>query len=160
MHKTCLIEKDVVAFEYLKEMRKYFPWILLLIFPACGDDDLCCVNPNNELIGSWTLFERGYSPGSGYIVDPVSETPAQTMVMASDGRFASNIQQLETYRYFAIIPDQDREILALFKSRPSKDVDIDQLEHSYIVEHQEDGTVKLFFRFCIEGCHLGLRKTN
>ncbi|GJM30908.1 MAG: hypothetical protein DHS20C17_35430 [Cyclobacteriaceae bacterium] len=135
-------------------------WLLLILSTACHQDDFCCVDPNNEIIDSWILFERGWSPGSGYNIDPVSADPPQTMEIRSNGRFTSNIQGLEKYQYFAIIQDQQWEVLALFENRPPENPQLDKLEHSYIIEFQENGTVRLYFRFCIEGCHLGLRKLN
>ncbi len=122
------------------------------------EDEFCCIDPENEILDTWLLFERGWSPGGGYFIDPVSADPPQTMQIRSDGRFSSNIDGLEKYRYFAILQDQDREVLALFEDKPPKDPDVNKLEHSYIIEFQENGTVRLFFRYCIEGCHLGLRR--
>jgi hypothetical protein len=141
-------------------MRTYAFCLLVFLFYGCNEDDFCCIDPENEIVDTWILFERGYSPGSGYYVDPVSETPPQTMQVSSDGRFSSNIVGLEHYRYFAILQDQDWEILALFENKPPKDPDVDNLEHSYLIEFQENGTVKLYFRYCIEGCHLGLRRIS
>jgi len=77
----------------------------LFLVPACNEDDFCCIDPENEIVDTWLLFERGYSPGAGYY-------------------------------------------------------DVDNLEHSYWIEFQENGTVRLYFRWCIEGCHLGLRRLS
>ena len=143
-------------------MRTYLVFLLIFLLSACSEDDFCCIDPESEIIDTWLLFERGWSPGSGYFVDPVSETPPQTMEIRPDGRFSSNIQGLEQYRYFLILEDDrwDVEVLALFESKPPKNPDLDKLEHSYNIEVQENGTVKLFFRYCIEGCHLGLRRIS
>lgn len=141
-------------------MKTYLVCFLIILLSACQDNDFCCIDPENEIISTWILFERGWSPGSGYYVDPVSETPPQTMEIRSDGRFSSNIQGLEEYRYFAILQDQDWEILALFEKKPPKNPDVDNLEHSYLIEFHENDTVKLYFRYCFEGCHLGLRRLS
>jgi len=129
---------------------------------TCSEDDACCDGETiNSLSDTWLLFETGYSPGSGYIVGPVSDTPAQTMVFQPDGAFLSNIQQVEEYTYYLLLPDGEKEVLALYKEKPvEENPNLDSLEHSYTVEFQDDGSVKLYFRFCIEGCHLGLRKVN
>ena len=134
--------------------------LLLIFFTGCSEDEFCCIDPENEIIDTWLLFERGWSPGNGYYVDPVSTDPPQTMEIRSDGRFSSNIQDLEKYRYFAILQHQDWEVLALFQDKPPKEPDFDKVEHRYIIEFQENGTVKLYFIFCDEGCHLGLRRMN
>ena len=136
-----------------------FCLLIILLVSAC-EDEFCCINPEGDIVDTWILFERGFSPGSGYIVEPVSDNPAQTMVIRSDGRFSTNIQGLEKYRHFVILPDQDRQVLALFEGKPPKIPKLDKLEHSYIIEFQENGTVNLYFRYCIEGCHLGLRRLS
>ena len=129
---------------------------------TCSEDDACCDHETiNSLTDTWLLFETGYSPGSGYIVEPVSDTPPQTMVFQSDGSFLSNIQQVEEYTYYLLLPDGEKEVLSLYKEKPvEENPDLNTLEHSYSVEFQDDGSVKLYFRFCFEGCHLGLRKLS
>jgi hypothetical protein len=82
------------------------------------------------------------------------------MEIRSDGRFSSNIAGLEEYRYFVILQDQDMEVLALFENKPPKNPDVGKLEHSYNILLQENGTVNLWFRYCIEGCHLGIRRVS
>ena len=142
-------------------MKTYIACLFILFFATgCNEDEFCCIDPENEIVATWLLFERGWSPGGGYNIDPVSPDPPQTMEIRSDGRFSSNIVELEEYRYFIILQDKDWEVLALFKDKPPKDPDIDKLEHSYNINYQENGTVILFFRWCIEGCHLGLRRID
>lgn len=140
------------------EMKTYLLCLIICVSLAACEDEFCCIDPESDIIDTWVLFERGYSPGAGYIVEPVDQTPEQIMQIRGDGSFFSNIDGLEKYRYFVILPEQEWEVLALFEKKPPKDPDIDKLDHSYIIEIQENGTVNLFFRFCIEGCHLGLRR--
>ena len=133
--------------------------LLMLIIPACQTDEDCCLLDTKGLSDTWILFEQGYSPGDRYITEPVSDTPPQTMDFSENGRFSSNISGLEQFAYFRILQDDNTEILALFEMEPNKsDENIDTLSHSYIIDFQDNGTVKLYFRFCFEGCHLGLRK--
>ena len=141
-------------------MRTPLVYLMLIVFLSACEDEFCCIDPEGDIVDTWILFERGYSPGAGYIVEPISETPAQTMVIRSDGRFSSNIRDLGKYRHFVVLPDQDHQVLALFEKKPPKTLNLDELEHSYIIEFQENGTVNLYFRYCIEGCHLGLRRLS
>jgi len=129
--------------------------ILFLTF-SCEDNQ---VNPlvNKQLIDTWLLFERGYSPGAGYITDQVSPDPAQTMSFQSDGQFSSNIDGLQDFKYYSVIQDSTQEILALHEKVPTPaDQELENLVHSYAIEFTEDA-VKLYFRWCFEGCHLALR---
>jgi hypothetical protein len=142
-------------------MKTYLVFLFLSIFASsCQESDFCCIDPEVEMTDTWILYERGWSPGSGYNIDPVSADPPQTMEIRSDGRFSSNIAGLEEYRYFVILQDQDMEVLALFENKPPKNPDVGKLEHSYNILLQENGTVNLWFRYCIEGCHLGIRRVS
>ena len=146
-------------------MRRFLVSVFLLMAiigftTGCNDDDCCSLDPDSPLVGTWILFERGYSPGAGYIVEPVETEPAQIIELQADEDFSSNIQGLEEFRYFRILEDDQGQILALFKHQTRGDLDVDQLEHSYLIELQEDGSVRLYFRYCFEGCHLGLRKID
>jgi hypothetical protein len=141
-------------------MRKQLVYFLFILFAFACEDQFCCINPEDDIVDTWVLFERGYSPGAGYIVEPINETPAQTMVLRSNGRFSSNIEDLKKYHHFAILPDQDHQVLALFEKKPPMTLNLDEVDHSYMIEFQENGTVNLYYRFCFEGCHLGLRRLS
>ncbi len=41
------------------------------------------ISPNSN--GQWVLYERGYSPGAGYITEDVALVPPQTLKLNSDG---------------------------------------------------------------------------
>jgi hypothetical protein len=124
-----------------------------LIFACDSNSDL------NQKNGSWILYERGYSPGAGYITEDVSEQPPQTLSLNVDGTMKTSIKGMEEYKYYLILNDEKDEakILALFKTKPL-DRDPSKLEHSYRMSTDEEGNLRLNFRWCIEGCHLALRK--
>ena len=145
-------------------MSRNFIYILIVnvafLLAGCQEDDCCFIDPDTPIVGTWLLTERGYSPGSGYITDPVEPEPAQVMSIDTDGGFSSNIRGLEEFGYFRILEDSQSEVLALFRVPTSGDLDLDRLEHSYNIQFQDDGSVKLYFRFCFEGCHLGFKKMS
>ncbi len=141
-----------------------FALAAILIIISCNNDQDCClpIDELDNLIGSWQVYERGYSPGSGYIVDGIPDDPAQILTFKSDNQFSSNYAGLEDFTYYLIIPDgTGGYILALYKNiLDMKDNhDINTLTHSYNIQI-EDGNVKLYFRYCIEGCHIGLKKVG
>lgn len=110
------------------------------------------------LVGSWLLVERGHSPGSGYYTDPVPDEPPQYMTLHADHRLTSNI--FTEYKYYRVLIDtaQDVEVVAFFRSDPGdKPVHLSNLEHSYTVRKEEE-MLKLWYRYCFEGCHLGFRR--
>lgn len=141
----------------MKKFPFYIAAIAILFLSFSCDENK--VNPliNKELVNTWLLFERGYSPGAGYITDEVSPNPAQTMSFQPDGQFSSTIEGLRDYKYYSVIQDSTQEVLALYFDQPSaSDQELENLTHSYNIEFTEDA-VKLYFRWCIEGCHMALR---
>src|SRR5690242_16330375 len=134
--------------------------ILLIAFLviACDQNG---VAPSDT--GSWILYERGYSPGAGYITEDVSAVPPQTLALNENGSMTSTIGELSDYKFYLILEhDADKnKILAVFKDRPiDQHPDINKLERSYDIALDEEGNLKLSFRWCNEGCHLGLKRYN
>ena len=134
--------------------------IILIAFLAlsCNEKD-CCVGMEKEgsdqLVGSWLLFERGYSPGAGYIIEPVSAVPPQIIEFKSNGELSCSVSGLTEYNFYAVKGD----VVGLFKSDPGPSPDSLAFTHSYNFSF-EDGNLKLGFRYCYEGCHLGFKKVK
>ena len=155
-----------------KNMKKLFLLgilILTAMSPSCQEDAPeveCCLpfDISTDLSGDWQVFERGYSPGDRYITEEVPASPAQNMRFGSENVFSSNILGLEDYSYFKIFEDSYIEggfVIALFSELADmQDADVENLEHSYMLEEYSNGNIKLSFRFCIEGCHLALKKVE
>lgn len=129
-------------------------FVVLLVF-CCDRKDCCGPQYNNELIGSWQLYEYGYSPGSEYIVEQVPAEPAQTITFKSDGRFSSTSDGLDQFNYYLVM--EEFGVLALFEDDPGNETqDVSKLKNAYDMRF-ENG-LKLSYRWCIEGCHLGFRR--
>lgn len=145
----------------MQNLKIFLFSIVSLIIISCEQDN---ISPEGSdavtmtLPGTWQLYERGYSPGAGYITDPVSTIPSQEISLQENGRFSSNIEGLENFLFYAVLNDGfDNEILALFTKIPgADDLKIENLEHSYMVNFEKN-ILKLHYRWCIEGCHLGFR---
>lgn len=140
-------------------MKKIFLGILPFLLLSCQTEE--GLNGLSETYGSlvdtWIMVERGYSPGSGYITDPVPAEPTQLISFMSDRRMHSNISSLEEFKYYLVEEDSSSgdAVLSLYH--------LDPLENpghapasSYNVVFEE-GLLKLHFRWCIEGCHMGFR---
>ncbi len=144
-------------------MKKVFFWSFLWIFGlgSCHQDEGCCDYLDQEYFGKWLLVERGYSPGAGYITEPIAPQAGLFIEMLPGGRFNSNIEGLKDRHFYAILdnPQDDRPVLALFKDQQEFTDDLDQLEHSYNAAN-DDNELTLSFRFCIEGCHLKFINTD
>ena len=148
-------------------MKKlFYPVVTLLMFCvllSCEEKD-CCVNlegESNTLTGTWLLFERGYSPGAGYVIEPVSASPAQTLTFQSNGRMTATLDGLSDYKFYFIKdhPDPEQQIIALYKKYPGESPDPSTFTTSYHF-HFDGNNLKLYYRYCIEGCHLALRKAE
>jgi hypothetical protein len=140
-----------------------FALILIILTFSCNEvvDDPCCLPPNGsgDLMGSWQLYETGLSPGSGYIVNKVPVDPAQTITFLPNRAMVSNIQGLEQYKFYLTRYDTAHSmvVLSLFKNDPYTAPDPSPPSYSIVFE---DNTLKLSYRWCIEGCHLGFRRIN
>jgi hypothetical protein len=134
--------------------------IILIAFLAlsCNEKD-CCVgldkDGSNELAGNWLLFERGYSPGAGYIIEPVSAVPPQIIEFKSNGQVVCSVSGLTEYKFYSVKGD----VVGLFKSDPGPSPDSLAFTHSYNFSF-EDSNLKLGYRYCFEGCHLGFKKVE
>jgi hypothetical protein len=129
--------------------------LICLMMTSCGDDE---TGIGADFEGTtWRLYEKGYSPGAGYITEPVAAEPPQLLRLGRGRMMYTNIGNLSGYTHYRILDDLDHntKVLAFFKYDPGNEgLSVDHLEHSYIIEETE-GTMKLWFRYCIEGCHLG-----
>jgi hypothetical protein len=144
-------------------MNKVFAAVFLLTGVAwsCQDDE----NINNNVIadtitGEWLFFEYGYSPGAGYETVAVSPVPPRTIRFEKDMSVVSNIENFSSVRFYRILEDTTHHttVLALFEDDPgSQPVDIRGLTNSYSV-YKEGDTIRLSYRWCIEGCHMAFRK--
>jgi len=128
------------------------------------DENECCDEGDPEsrsIYGSWILFERGYSPGMGYIVDPVAPSPAQTINIKRDGSMSSNIKELNEFRFYHIEDDvtPESKVISFFKTDPGPSPDPSTFETSYTLT-RDGSEMILGFRYCFEGCHLGFRKAD
>lgn len=109
----------------------------------------------NSVEGTWLLYERGYSPGAGYIVEPVSAIPPQQIDFKSNGELACSVVGLADYKFYSIKGD----VVGLFKTDPGSNPDSTAFIHSYNFSFEE-GHLRLGFRYCYEGCHMGFKKVD
>ena len=136
---------------------------LLLVFAfSCEEKDRSVIpqaEGRESLTGSWLLYEKGLSPGSGYITKNIPSLPPQVITFHDNGSLFSTVNGLDEYKFYLVLNDPtepDNKILALFKTMPSNEQDTSHLEHSYFVTFAE-GRLRLAFRWCIEGCHLAFK---
>jgi len=141
-------------------MKKLFinvPIILIAVFSLSCDEKECCLNLEEDgataISGEWLLYERGYSPGAGYIIEPVSSVPPQLIKFNDNGVLSSTVEGLTDYKFYSVQGD----VVGLFKTNPGPEPDSLAFTHSYNFTF-EDGNLKLGFRYCYEGCHLGFKK--
>jgi hypothetical protein len=127
--------------------------LLMLLMMSCFQKDCCGIEESGEttLTGTWSLYERGYSPGSGYIVEAVD--PGQTITFTSNREVTSNIQGLSDFHFYVV----QNDVIGFFKEDPGPSPGVEAFLHSYNIVFDDDN-VKLVYRYCDEGCHLGLRR--
>jgi hypothetical protein len=111
----------------------------------------------DKLTGAWRLFERGYSQGVGYIIEPVSPQPAEILIFDEE-RVSSSIPEFSNTPFYRVMMDTitQTQFLALYKKKPDQE---SEWGPTYSVQMKGD-TLKLSFRYCYEGCHLALKRIN
>lgn len=123
-----------------------------------------CKESNNEFIenngieGNWRVYESGYSPGAGYVVDEVSANPLKFVRFGEDQRFESNYEGFTDINYYKITEESQQPVLWLYQEEPQGELRVDdELVYKYFVS-QENNKLKLSYAYCIEGCHIGLSR--
>jgi hypothetical protein len=128
----------------------------MMVISACEEERNCCVIlKTDELQGTWLLFETGYSPGGGNIVEDIPAIPVQT-IKFEDGTIVSTTQGMEEIRFYKILSDtvhNNSPYLAFYKDDPEIDSPL-----STVSFELQNSILKLSSRWCIEGCHMGLKR--
>ena len=134
--------------------------VFLFLASACEHEEAMMETASpNEISGTWLYTEYGYSPGSGYYTKPVPAVPPQTITFTDDLQIRTNISELTKYKFYRIIEDvaEENPVIAFFEHDPGVGPQkLSELSHSYSIVW-ENNTLKLYYRWCIEGCHLGFR---
>jgi hypothetical protein len=144
-------------------MKRSITVILLVsIFSliACEDKPEPDIETVPQLEGIWILYERGYSPGVGYHIEKINTNPPSRITLTWDRDFSSNINGLTQFNFYRVVMDSvhNRQVLALYEEDPSNEtLDVDNLKNSYFIELEEN-KLKLYFRYCIEGCHMAFKR--
>ena len=129
--------------------------VLPAIILSCANDGIQESQEKTEVIGSWQLFELGYSPGDRYIVEEVPANPAQLIHLNADSSFASNIDGYKLFDKFGIRKEDNDLVLILF---PRQGTD-ESASRSFTMT-MSGQRLELRARWCIEGCHEAYRPAS
>ena len=138
----------------------FYLFILTIGSQSCNEEDCCLPADLNDLPGEYLVYEYGYSPGDRYIVEQVPAEPPQLLIFDISGAFESNYGGLTDFNHYRVYEHPtEGKILALYKDNPPPDdqVDLALLQDSYIMSTDE-GNLRLYYRYCIEGCHIGVKR--
>lgn len=133
---------------------------LLLFFSACENNHALpdADQSSDALAGTWLLFEQGYSPGSGYFVNQIPAHPALLIQFGEDLSFSSNLPGYDSFKYYRVHKENSDDVLTLYDKNP--DGNVSPAESRAYTMLLADNTLKLHFRWCIEGCHEAFRKVE
>jgi len=129
-------------------MKRTSLLVLLVIEFACQTAQTP-VMTGDGLVGSWHYVERGYSPGAGYIVEPIPRNPVQRVDFLPDStiRLVNTKDQLfATARTYRVDSTQRGKRLSLFDAENV----IVGLPMTMSIRND---TLRLAPP-CIEGCHM------
>ena len=142
-------------------MKKVLLYAICILLFSCEDKFTSEESQQDAraLLGTWLLYEKGYSPGAGYIVEAVGAELEQTITFKNNHRMEVTIPWLEDFEYYAVMMDENNQdvVLAFYESNPGPSPKLSSSDHKYTLVTDESG-IKLYFRFCIEGCHLALKR--
>ncbi len=135
---------------------------LVICDPEFGEQRAEFQQKAQDFLGTWQVYEFGQSPGFGYIIEEVPEYPLQILAFKANHQFVSNYEGLTDYKYFLIFEDPlqpGSQILALYTSLPedTEEIKLENVEHSYNIVSTDEG-LALWYRYCYEGCHIGVRR--
>jgi hypothetical protein len=126
---------------------------LLLLFWGCAGPQ---TNPEptiptaKNLTGTWRFYEEGYSPGAGYIVNPIPATPPQTLTFLADGRLQKQGDRLTgsfAAPYYRVDSTATGRRVYFLNSPQAT------ATNSMLIQIRGD-TLRLSPQ-CFEGCHFG-----
>ena len=110
------------------------------------DDSITPVH-GQGLPGTWQLFERGYSPGAGYIIDKIPSKPEQSLTFTADGHMQAMGDGLSAYQAYSQFRLDTVNQMVRINFTPSTS---QYAERVYL----SNDTLRLY-QSCYEGCHLG-----
>lgn len=120
---------------------------LLITLMNCHSDDSITLIRGSGLPGTWQLFERGYSPGAGYIIDKIPSKPEQSLTFTADGHIQAQGDALKAYQAFSQFRLDTTNQMIRINFIPSTS---QYAERVYL----SNDTLRLY-QSCFEGCHLG-----
>ena len=139
-------------------MKSIFHLLLAVTFVSgCVEKEvMCCAIPETQpLNGDWLFFERGYSPGGGYVTESIPAEAAQKLKL-TDGKVLSTVEGWENFRFYRILNDTvyHSPYIAFYNLDPAS-----QPSDSSTFSFELEGNIlTLRFRWCIEGCHMAFKK--
>lgn len=133
--------------------------LLIILAASCQQSSEESPSLSLQLQGTWLLYEQGYSPGAGYVTNPVPEEPPQIISFSGDQNFSSNLNGQQDYRFYTVTEDTVRNnvTLRLFKSQD--DLKANNTMQVFEMEFA-GGNLTLRHLGCIEGCHWSFKRRD
>ena len=157
------IDRQVVSNRKSVIMKSaIFACVVAVIAFSCNDDAGVITEKVNEnsIAGTWLYTEYGYSPGNGYVTEKVPSVPPQTLSFSEDFKIHTKMDGLSKFKFYRILenPPAEDPVIAFYEEDPGNTPQVlSELKHSYSMVWSGN-SLKLHFRFCIEGCHMGFKR--
>jgi hypothetical protein len=125
--------------------------VFIVLGVSCSKNELAPMRYGIE--GSWRLYEEGYSPGNGYILNRISANPLQSLTFTNKGELfgqGDNLKGYSTTPYYRVDSTQNGLRLHFLASRR------DSLGR--YMNFRIEGDMMRITPFCFEGCHLSFAR--
>lgn len=131
----------------MKVIDRSINLLLVLFITSCSNQGLGPAGSGID--GAWRLYERGYSPGSGYYLDTIPATPLQSLTFTKKGEVHAQGElkgpfpfTAPYYRVTTVQNDLKIQFLASKKE-----------ESTNYLKLQISGDTMRITPSCFEGCH-------
>lgn len=134
----------------MKAICRSISALIIFFIASCSNENL---GPGgSSIVGTWRLYEQGYSPGSGYFVDTIPALPLQSLTFFKNGEVSKQGDQLGgifAFPYYRVTTLQDELKLKFLNSNKEEAVTND-------MSLRIVGDTMRIQPSCREGCHYGL----
>lgn len=138
----------------MKAICRSISLLTIFFMTSCSSENL---GPGGStIVGTWRLYEQGYSPGSGYYVNSIPVLPLQSLTFGRNGEVSKQGDQLSgifAFPYYRVTTSQN-ELRLKFLNRNKDETATSDMSLRIV------GDTMQLRPSCREGCHYSFVRTR